>query len=173
MAKSDSRSRRFAEWLRDNWLQLASIVMIPVLTIGIGIIAQNRQAQQNDFTLALQIEGEREKHGEQARQWAVQQIALYTVGSSTNLGSLPPELKKRLCFAPNAELLKPIDYRESGIGWPRLAWGSDKKLESNYKRFISKQMSPETTGWAIQILLRYEALLSEIRAGCEAVQQAP
>jgi len=170
--------RRIGAWFGSNWLHLSSIVAIPIFTILMASAYQDRQSRQRDFELAVEIESQREKHSEKAKSWAAQQIALYTGGSEITLGSLPPELKKRLCFAPRAELLEPIDYKKSdgplgGVIWK--PWGTSdvEKLTDYWELGIDNSKLAAIADINTRIFLRYEQLLSEIKAGCEAVQQAP
>jgi hypothetical protein len=156
MAANETRAGKYVVgWLGNNWLQLASIVAIPALTIWLGLIAQDRQTRQRDFELAVQIESQREKHGEKAKKWAEQEIAKYTGTSQITLGSLPPELKKRLCFAPSAKSLEPFDYGKK-----------------DFADFVKEFKAREVFIYGEDLIAKYETLLSEIKAGCEAVQQA-
>ncbi|MDP1701297.1 MAG: hypothetical protein Q8L53_10140 [Aestuariivirga sp.] len=160
MAANETRARKYVMgWLGNNWLQLASIVAIPALTIWLGLIAQDRQTRQRDFELAVQIESQREKHGEKAKKWAEQEIARYTGTSQITLGSLPPELKKRLCFAPSAKSLEPFNY---------------KKIVSveDFENFVKEFKVGGVLMDGEDLIAKYETLLSEVKAGCEAVQQA-
>ena len=163
MTKNESRAGKYVVgWLGNNWLQLASIVAIPALTIWIGLIAQDRQTRQRDFELAVQIESQREKHGEKAKKWAEQEIARYTGSSQITLGSLPPELKKRLCFAPSAESLEPFIY-----------WKFKSGTEAEFKDIVDQFKSGKIIPGDGDLIVKYETLLAEIKAGCAAVQEAP
>ncbi len=166
---------RLAKWFSTHWLNLSSLLMIPILTILLQLGIEHLRIKQTTFDLALRIISDDKKYGEQAKIWADQQIATYTANAELPLDALPSELRKKLCLKPREELLEApsildisklpdvLDLEDVGTG--------KLKPETIVEKF-------KTSGWGAgplfdeyKIVTQLNQLISEVKAGCDAVQK--